>query len=107
MQKRVKEILVIAFSVYTIISFMCFICEEAMQTAMFASFAFSEAEDWYGLQSHIVLMKSIHKTSEFMINSCGWIAFISYPAYRTYLRANEGYIKAAESRLERGLSEWQ
>lgn len=94
-----KKIFVVSFSVYTVISFMCFICEEAMQTAMFGSFAYSEAKDWDGLRVHIRLMQDVHDMSALMIKSVGWIAFVSYPAYLTYLKANQGYIKAAKSRL--------
>lgn len=97
-----KKAFIVFFSIYTISSFICFICEEAMQTAMFGSFAYSEAKDWDGLREHIKLMEDIHATSAFLINTIGVIAFVSYPAYRTYLKSDEGYIKATKARWKAG-----
>jgi len=102
---NIKKWAVIVFSVYTIASFVCFICEEAMQTAMFGAFSYTATKGYTesnceALESHLKLMEQVHRSSEVMINTIGMIAFVSYPAYRIYLKSNDGYIKSVKYKLE-------
>jgi hypothetical protein len=90
--------------------FICFICEEAMQTAMFGSFAYFESGDVKGIREHIQLMEDVHKTSSVIINTIGILAPFSYPAYKVYLKSNAGYIKASKARykaMKKGGEKWK
>lgn len=80
-----------------------FILEEGMQTLMFASFNYKNTEDWYGLKSHLVIMKAHHSFSSAMIRYAGWLAPLMYPSYLSYERANAAYIKSIERTLKREL----
>jgi hypothetical protein len=79
-----------------------FIAEESMQTAMFAAFAYQSAEDWEGLEWHIEnVMKPTHKSAELIVG-VGCIPGILFcKAYSQYLKANAGYIRSVEHRLDK------
>lgn len=92
-------VLLIIITVHGLVGFMMFIFEEAMQTAMFAAFAYQNAKDWHGLKRHIKVMKDIHSSAEVSIYSVGWLAPLMFPAYLKYLDSNEAYIKSVEARV--------
>lgn len=86
--------------VFTTSGFLGFICEETMQITTFGAFAYSSSKDWQGLESHLEnVMKPVHRTSESLIYLFGWLNPVMYPAYISYLKANEGYINSIERKL--------
>lgn len=91
------------FAVMSMAGFMSFICEEAMQAAMFSAFAYSNAKDWEGLNRHIGTLKTVHATSEFMIVAFGWLNPIMFPAYMNYLSSNKAFIKSQEALVKKNL----
>jgi hypothetical protein len=93
------KVLIVYFTLFSTAGFTSFIAEEAMQCSTFGAFAYQSAKDWDGLESHLVVMKSVHSTGEFCIRYIGWLNPIMYPAYLNYAKANRGYIKAIERRV--------
>ena len=93
------KLLVLYFFLFSTVGFTMFIFEEAMQTAMFASFGYVAAKDWPGLERHLRIMKFVHWTSSLYIRSVGWLNPLMWPAYLVYLEANEAYLGSVESRL--------
>lgn len=81
-------------------SFIMFVSEEAMQTAMFGAFAYSNMDDLEGLEWHLkYIMKPTHKVSSILIALSCAPGFISCPGYLNYIRANSGYIKSMEAKI--------
>jgi len=104
-KKKLWFCLKIYFVIFSTSGFTMFICEEVMQTAMFGSFAYTNADDYVGLRDHIVLyMKPAAKTSSLLIHTIGLANPIMLPAYLEYLKVNEGYIKAQENLVKKKLS---
>lgn len=101
--KKYFKFLGIVIAVMGLGAFPCFIMEEAMQTAMFGAFAYNTADDYYGLQNHISIMKSTATTAKVVIYSIGWLSPLTYPAYISYLKNNDAYIRAQESVVNRKL----
>ncbi len=98
-EEKIKLFLKIAFIVFSTSGFVCFVAEEAMQMTTFGAFAYSSAKDWNGLAQHVIIMKDVHQTSELIIKGIGWMNPIMFPAYLSYLKTNEAYIRATESRV--------
>ncbi len=96
---KLVKALYIYFALFSAVGFTMFIFEEAMQTAMFAAFAYQNAKDWVGLERHLEIMRFVHKASAVFIKGFGWLNPLMWPAYLTYLRANEGYLRAIEARV--------
>jgi len=98
---RLVKALAVYFTLFSAVGFTMFIFEEAMQTCMFAAFAYQSAKDWPGLERHLVVMRTVHRASEIFIRYVGWLNPLMWPAYLTYLEANEGYVRAVEVRVLR------
>ena len=94
-----KVLIVLSFIllIHGTVGFSMFVFEEAMQTAMFASFAYANAENWLGLEEHIEVMKSIDSSSRTWFIYVGWLAPVMYPAYMSYLEGNRSFIKSQEA----------
>ena len=99
--KKALAILLIAFAIHGTAGFICFISEEAMQTAMFGAFAYCSAEDWDGLEQHIKVMESTHSISSAVIYIFGWFSPLSFPAYISYLEVNQAYIDSMKMRASK------
>jgi len=97
----VVKALCVYFTLFSAVGFTMFVFEEAMQTCMFAAFAYQAARDFEGLERHLKVMRTVHRASEIFIRYVGWLNPLMWPAYLTYLEANEGYIKAVEVRVLR------
>jgi len=93
------KVLLVYFFLFSAVGFTMFVFEEAMQTAMFASFGYAAAKDWSGLERHLQIMRVVHRASELYIRYVGWLNPLMWPAYLTYLEANESYLHAVEARL--------
>ena len=93
------KLLLVYFFLFSTVGFTMFIFEEAMQTAMFASFGYVAAKDWAGLERHLRIMKFVHWASSLYIRYAGWLNPLMWPAYLTYLKANEAYLGSVEARL--------
>lgn len=94
------KLLVIYFALASAVGFTMFIFEEAMQVTTFAAFAYQSAKDWDGLREHLAIMRAVDSISRVFIRYVGWLNPLMWPAYMTYLKANEAYIRAMESRVE-------
>lgn len=104
--KKVMTIFIVIIAIHGTAGFAMFIAEEGMQAAMFGAFAYSNAEDWKGLEWHIRnVMKPVHGTSEWIIGLSCIPGALFCPAYLSYLNANRGYIRATEHRIKTELSQ--
>jgi len=99
-RRRLVKWLGFYLAVASAVGFTMFIFEESMQTAMFAAFAYQSAKDWAGLERHLQIMRFVHVASSIFIKGFGWLNPLMWPAYLTYLEANEGYIRSIESRVQ-------
>jgi len=98
--KKVLWILSILVAYSGLIGFTCFIFEETMQLQTFSAFIYTNAEDWEGLESHIVLMEKTQGFAEFWIKGFGWGNPIMWPAFLSYLESNQAYIDALKRQLK-------
>lgn len=88
-------------SIAVTIGFTMFIFEECMQTVMFANFSYEKNKDVEGLKHNIKQMEGIAEINKLFVYGVGWLNPIMFPAYLTYINANEQYIKSAKSSLKR------
>ena len=91
--------LLVAYS--GLIGFTCFIFEETMQLQTFSAFIYTNAKDWEGLESHIILMEKTQNFAEIWIKGFGWGNPIMWPAFLSYLKSYDAYIKALKRQIEK------
>jgi len=96
--RKVLAICLIFLTIHGTVGFAMFVCEEAMQTAMFGAFSYQNAKDWEGLLMHVQVMKSVHATGTVVIKYFGWLAPVMYIPYLKYLESNQAFIEAMEIR---------
>ena len=101
-QSRIKNFLMVLGFYITISglsTFSLFICEEAFQTVMFATWASQDAQDWPTVKTGIDLMESMHSTLTIMNNCFGWIQPLAFISYRAYAQSEAYYIRALTSKV--------
>lgn len=100
--RKILAFFLIFITVHGLVGFMMFIAEESMQTAMFGAFAYKTAGDYKGLDNYIKhYLKPINTSSKILIYGFGWMAPLMYPAYISYLKANDGFIKSQENLVKK------
>ena len=103
-ERKLKKILWIASLLVAysgLIGFTCFIFEETLQLQTFTAFIYTNSEDWEGLSEHIKFMEDTQTFAGVWIKCFGWGNPIMYPAFLSYLKSNEHYIKALKSKVEK------
>lgn len=83
-----------------LIGFTCFIFEETLQLQTFTAFIYTNSKDWDGLANHIKFMEKTQHFAEFWIKGFGWGNPLMWPAFLSYLKSNEAYIKALKKQVE-------
>lgn len=97
-KKLIWTIAKIYFLLFSTVGFTMFVCEESMQITTFGCFAYSQANDFKGLEDHLEsTVIPTHKFAKFFINNFGWINPIMWPAYKQYVIGNEGYIASQKA----------
>jgi len=105
-RSKLKRRIFFAVKVYVFlfsaVGFSLFIFEESLQTAGFSGFAYSEAEDWRGLETVTIPTQKtilaaydpfVHNPLVMILNP------LMAPAYRAFYLAAEAQIKGNEARV--------
>jgi hypothetical protein len=87
------------FGLAGLVTFNCFILEEAFQTVMFGSWGAFDAKEYRLLKREIQTMEGLRTSLNVINNIGGWINPFGWVAYNGYVRAEREYIDALRAKL--------
>lgn len=97
--RTVKTIFTIYIATAGLVTFSLFILEEALQTAMFSTWAAKDSKEWPLILEADRFFKKTNKTLEFINTHFGWINPFSLYAYDAYSRATSIFVMSTEANL--------
>ena len=97
--KNVLTVCLLVITIMGLVTFSLFICEEAMQTVMFGTWAAQDAGDWNTVKKGIDLNRRINRGMDTINNCAGWIQPLSWYAYGSYADSMDYYILALEKKV--------
>lgn len=97
--KKAKTLLMIYLATAGLVSFSLFILEEALQTAMFSTWAAKDAKDWQLVLEANRFFKETNRSMLKINKYFGWINPFSYMAYDAYGAATQHIILSNESQI--------
>ena len=97
--KKAKTFLMIYLATAGLVSFSLFILEEALQTAMFSTWAAKDAKDWQLVLEANRFFKETNRSMLKINKYFGWINPFSYMAYDAYGAATQHIILSNESQI--------
>ncbi len=99
---RLRLILKIIFAYVTIaglVTFSLFICEEAIQTAMFGTWPAKDTKQWNLVLAGADLMAKINFTAKVINYSIGWIQPLAFFSYRSYAKSTDYYVNVTRTQV--------
>ena len=97
--KKAKTLLMIYLATAGLVSFSLFILEEALQTAMFSTWAAKDAKDWQLVLEANRFFKETNRSMLKINKYFGWLNPFSYTAYDAYGSATQYIILSNESQI--------
>ena len=100
MVSRIKTVLTFVALYITIVglvTFSCFLFEEAIQMTTFGTWPAKTAQNWELVLEGCDLIISINNTMCIINYSIGWIQPLAFLSYRAYSKATDYYVKALKS----------
>lgn len=97
--RTVKTIFTIYLATAGLVTFSLFILEEAMQTAMFSTWAAKDSKEWPLILEADRFFKKTNKTLESINTYFGWINPFSLYAYDAYSKSTNLFVLSTEANL--------
>jgi hypothetical protein len=97
--KAILSVLAIYISVTGLVTFSLFICEEAIQCAMFGTWPAQDAKDWELVRFGCERMRDANTLMKTINYSLGWIQPMAFLAYRAFSESTDSYIQSLEARI--------
>lgn len=82
-----------------LVSFNCFILEEAFQTVMFGSWGAFQAREYRLIKREIATQEKLRTTLQIVNNIGGWLNPFGWFAYKGYVDAEREWIDATNAKL--------